>query len=104
MQTLLTGKEPLDLEDGEKTATDLIPEKLQDLIANMMSPDAKKRPDGMFEVACALGELQKECFPSSRKHKQVQQAAPIMPSSFSSLVYLCLLDPYLVYGNGAGIN
>lgn len=58
LQTLLTGKEPLELaassESEERTNRRRIPRNLQPLLQKMLEPDASKRPQSMDEVKEAL--------------------------------------------------
>src|SRR6266446_387301 len=54
LQTLLTGKEPLEIRQQGIPTGVRIPWKLQALISQMMDPDPSRRPRGMAEVKRAL--------------------------------------------------
>ncbi len=57
LQTLLTGKEPLDIRLQGMPPDVRIPWKLQALLTRMMDPDPFKRPQGMTEVKGVLTPL-----------------------------------------------
>jgi hypothetical protein len=57
LQTLLTGKEPLDIRLQGMPPDVRIPWKLQALLTRMMDPDPLKRPQGMTEVKGVLTPL-----------------------------------------------
>lgn len=54
LQTLLTGKEPLEIRQQGIPQGVRIPRKLQALISQMIDPDPSRRPRGMAEVKRAL--------------------------------------------------
>jgi len=54
LQTLLTGKEPLEILAGRASRDRPIPEKLQALLTSMLAQDASKRPQSMNEVKQSL--------------------------------------------------
>ena len=54
LQTLLTGKEPLETLAGRASRVRPIPEKLQALLTSMLEQDASKRPQSMNEVKQSL--------------------------------------------------
>jgi serine/threonine protein kinase len=60
LQTLLTGREPLEIRTSGIPADCHIPPKLQELIARMMERDPDRRPPNMGEVREALQAIQKE--------------------------------------------
>jgi len=57
LQTLLTGKEPLDIRLQGMPPDVRLPRKLQDLLARMMDPDPFKRPQSMAAVKEVLTPL-----------------------------------------------
>jgi len=57
LQTLLTGKEPLELLMGSGPPDYHFPNELQALIAQMLEPEPGKRPQSMYEVKRALQNL-----------------------------------------------
>lgn len=59
LQTLLTGKEPWEIQ-AEGTPPDCeIPTELQKLLSRMMEPDPEQRPALMWSIGTSLRELQK---------------------------------------------
>ncbi len=59
LQTLLTGKEPLEVATGGIPLECNIPTELQRLITHMMSRDANKRPSNMMMVGRSLSNIKK---------------------------------------------
>jgi serine/threonine protein kinase len=57
LQTLLTGKEPFEVQPEDMQSCHSIPTELQELIARMMERDASKRPSNMIEVGQALQRI-----------------------------------------------
>src|SRR5215472_3628184 len=57
LQTLLTGKEPLDIRLQGMPPDVRLPRKLQDLLTRMMDPDPLRRPRSMTEVKGVLTPL-----------------------------------------------
>ncbi len=60
LQTLLTGREPLEIRTSGIPADCQIPPKLQELIARMMERDPDRRPANMGEVREALKAIKKQ--------------------------------------------
>src|SRR6202043_3730560 len=54
LQTLLTGKEPLDIQIEGASHNRISPKKLRILLAKMLERDASKRPQSMDEVKQSL--------------------------------------------------
>jgi hypothetical protein len=60
LQTLLTGKEPLDIQVEGMPPGVSMPKKLQGLLTQMLEPDASKRPQSMEEVKQSLQRLKEQ--------------------------------------------
>src|SRR5258707_12157216 len=103
LQTLLTGKEPLELlQDGiPLERTRVIPTELQTYLARMLERDATRRPHTMTEVKQALQQIK-----AQRPVQKIKAAGPFAwalreeVSVFSgiSLLLLLLLDLFSITG------
>lgn len=104
LQTLLTGKEPLEIQmDGMPADCD-IPQEVQALIAQMMERDPEKRPGFMWGIGQAFRDLQKR-YPISERPSGMAAKAPfawlatlwtlgmlaIAPLFFSNVIHLVVL-------------
>lgn len=88
LQTLLTGKEPLETLVGGESPDSIKPKELRDLIAQMLERDASHRPQSMEEVKQSLQHI-KEHSASQR----VKRTAAFLWSTLSrsSLLFLPLV-------------
>jgi tRNA A-37 threonylcarbamoyl transferase component Bud32 len=86
LQTLLTGKEPLELLMGSGPPGYAFPKELQALITQMLEPEPGKRPQSMYEVRHALQQLRE---PSpGQKAKRTLAFLPHMLNQAVTLVML----------------
>lgn len=60
LQTLLTGKDPLEIKISGWPSDALIPQPLQALLEQMMEPEISKRPQSMEAVRWQLSEIKQE--------------------------------------------
>jgi serine/threonine protein kinase len=96
LQTLITGKEPLELLMG--SGAPHYPKELQALIAQMLEPEPGKRPPGMYEVKRALQQLREPSQGQKAKHKLafLPQMLKQTVSLVMFLVFLLSLS-YLIF-------
>jgi serine/threonine protein kinase len=86
LQTLITGKEPLELLMGSGPPDYQFPKELQTLITQMLEPEPGKRPPGMYEVKRALQQI-RETSPG-QKAKRTLAFLPRMLKQAVTLVFL----------------
>jgi serine/threonine protein kinase len=93
LQTLLTGKEPLEILTGGASRDRTIPEKLQALLTRMLERDTSKRPQSMDEVKQSLLWL--------KEHSAGQRVKRTLASTWGFLTHsdfeLILLMALLLY-------
>jgi len=87
LQTLLTGKEPLEFLTGNKLSDYALPQELQALIARMLEREPDKRPRSVEEVKQSLQRLRK----SSLMQKMQRTLAFIWHSLIPSTIILLVL-------------
>jgi serine/threonine protein kinase len=93
LQTLLTGKEPLEILQQGMPPDVCIPQKLQTLISQMIDPDPNKRPYSMNDVKRALSHY--ESASSYQEWATTGLFSTLMfQSRFTESVYLI---PYLLF-------
>lgn len=88
LQTLLTGKEPLEIQTAGMPANCDIPQELQALIAQMMEHDPDNRPAFMWTVGQFFRDLQKR-YPLSVQLSGVAAKVPF--AWLATLWTLCML-------------
>jgi serine/threonine protein kinase len=79
LQTLLTGKEPLEILVGGESTDCIKPKELRALIAQMLERDARKRPQSMDEVKQTLQGL--------KEHSAGQRVKRMLASTGGFLAY-----------------
>ncbi len=95
LQTLLTGKEPLELLMGSGPPDYPFPKELQALITQMLEPEPGKRPQSMYEVKRALQQLREPS--QGQKAKSKLAFLPHMLKQAVSLVMLLVFLLSLSY-------
>ena len=94
LQTLLTGKEPLDISMGGAPQDRSIPKKLQLFLTKMLEQDASKRPQSMDEVKQSLLWLKEH----SAEHRTKLTLAFIRDAGFNVLwLIVQLLLIYFIF-------
>ncbi len=98
LQTLLTGKEPLDISPEGAARDRIIPKKLQIYLTKMLEQDASKRPQSMSEVKQSLLWLKEH----SAEHRTKLTLTFIRNSGFEAirLVILSLIIFFLFLFTG----
>jgi serine/threonine protein kinase len=95
LQTLLTGKEPLELAGSsanqEQTIRRRIPRHLQPLLQHMLEPDASKRPQSMDEVKESLLWVKEQTAAQRVKRAPAFMRDFLMHSGPGSLLLVALL-------------
>jgi serine/threonine protein kinase len=91
LQTLLTGKEPLEIQLEGASQNRTIPKKLQIFLSKMLEQDASKRPQSMDEVKQSLLWLKEH----SAEHRTKLTLAFIR--DFGSEVSLLIVQMLLIY-------
>lgn len=87
LQTLLTGKEPLDfLAGNSKLSEYYLPQQLQALIAQMLEREPDKRPRSVNEVKQSLQRLRKPSFAQMTKSTLAFTWHSLIPSAIALLV------------------
>src|SRR5712692_3723080 len=98
LQTLLTGKEPLEILAGGEPLDRAIPKKLQTLLTSMLERDVSKRPQSMDEVKQSLQWLKEHSAPLRAKRTLAFIWNSLIPSIFRSMLLTALLlFIYLVF-------
>ena len=87
LQTLLTGKEPMDIQVEGMPPGVTIPKKLQTLITQMLEPDASKRPQSMEEVKQSLQHL-KDQLTSERLKRTLAYTRDALEDKITEVVLL----------------
>ena len=102
LQTLLTGKEPLDIQVEGMPPGVTIPKKLQGLLTQMLEPDASKRPQSMEEVKQSLQHLKDQLASERLKraltstHDSLQNGIPEVMLLVGMLFFLYIFG-FLVF-------
>jgi len=96
LQTLLTGKEPLEILVEGTSGTRPIPKKIQALLTNMLEREASKRPRSMDEVKQSLQSL-KEQSPGKRVKRLLTSIWNFFTSIDSELILLVVLLFYIYF-------
>lgn len=87
LQTLLTGKEPLDFLTGSSKLSEYhLSQQLQTLIAHMLEREPDKRPRSVDEVKQSLQRLQKPSFVQQTKRALAFIWYSLVPSAIALLV------------------
>ena len=102
LQTLLTGKEPLEFLAGGASLNRSIPEKMQTLLKRMLERDASQRPQSMNEVKQTLQWLKEHSFRQKAHQSLAFTKDSLVPSFFQSLLFaaLLLIIYFLLFGAG----
>ncbi len=110
LQTLLTGKEPLELAEDANSQryAKYIPQKLQALLDSLMEADASKRPVSMEEVKARLKSFEENELVWQRVERVVQRAHaaarnPHLLQLLVSIIFAILLLPNLLLFYSLGI-
>ncbi|GAC1308252.1 MAG: hypothetical protein NVSMB27_45940 [Ktedonobacteraceae bacterium] len=91
LQTLLTGKEPLELLVGGASPDRRIPKKLQTLLTSMLERDASQRPQSADEVKQPLQWLKEHSAGQRVKRTLAFLWNALIPSIFRSMLLAALL-------------
>lgn len=87
LQTLLTGKEPLDFLTGNSKLSEYhLPQQLQALIARMLEREPDKRPRSVDEVKQSLQRLRKSSFVQQTKRALAFIWQSLVPSTIVLLI------------------
>lgn len=91
LQTILTGKEPLEFLTGGASPDRTLPEKMQTLLTKMLERDASQRPQSMDEVKQTLQWLKEHSFRQKAQQSLAFTWNSLIPSIFQSLLFVALL-------------
>ena len=91
LQTLLTGKEPMEFLVGGASLGHAIPEKMQTLLKKMLERDASQRPQSVGEVKQSLQWLKEHSFSYKAQHTLAFTRDSLIPAICQSLLFVALL-------------
>lgn len=91
LQTLLTGKEPLEFLVGGALLDRTIPEKIQALLQKMLARDASQRPQSMDEVKQSLQWLKDHSLRHKVQHTLTFTWNSFIPALSRSILFAALL-------------
>ena len=91
LQTLITGKEPLEFLTGSAKLDRSIPEKMQTLLVQMLERDASQRLQSMDEVQQTLQWLKDHSFKQKAQRTFAFTRDALIPSTFHSILFVALL-------------
>lgn len=91
LQTLLTGKEPMEFLVGSASLDHTIPEKMQTLLKKMLERDASQRPQSVDEVKQSLQWLREHSFSYKAQHTLAFTRDSLIPAIFQTLLFVALL-------------
>ncbi len=91
LQTLLTGKEPMEFLTGSATLDRSIPEKMQTLLKKMLERDASQRPQSMDEVKQSLQWIKEHSLSYKAQCVLAFTRDSLIPTFFNSLLFLAML-------------
>ena len=91
LQTLLTGKEPMEFLVGGASLDRAIPEKMRTLLKKMLERDPGQRPQSVDEVKQSLQWLKEHSFSYKAQHTLAFTRDSLIPAICQSLLFVALL-------------
>lgn len=91
LQTLLTGKEPLEFLTGGASLDRSVPEKMRTLLTKMLERAPSQRPQSMDEVKQTLEWIKEHSFRQKAQQTLAFTWKSLIPSIFHSLLFLAML-------------
>ena len=102
LQTLLTGKEPLEFLTGGASLDRSIPEKMQTLLKKMLERDPSQRPQSMDEIKQSLQWLKDHSFRHKARRTFAFTWHSLIPSAVQVILFVALLLIIFLVVNGTG--